>query len=112
KPDDPRRLPPQVAPYHHRLDWLLWFIPLSPVYGGEWFVRFLVRLLEGDRATLRLLRGNPFPDAPPKQIRVRLFRYRFSTWAEWRQTGAWWVRSYVGEYIPPVGHRELARLTG
>jgi len=112
KPDDPRRLPPQVAPYHHRLDWLLWFIPLSPVYGGEWFVRFLIRLLEGDRATLRLLRVNPFPDSPPTQIRVRLFRYRFSTWAEWRQTGAWWVRSYVGEYIPPVGHRELTRLAG
>ena len=112
KPDDPRRLPPQVAPYHHRLDWLLWFIPLSPIYGGEWFIRFLVRLLEGDRATLRLIRRDPFREAPPKQIRVRLFRYRFSTWTEWRQTGAWWVRSYVGEYIPPVGLRELRRLAG
>jgi hypothetical protein len=112
KPDDPRRLPPQVAPYHHRLDWLLWFIPLSPIYGGEWFIRFLVRLLEGDRATLRLVRRNPFREGPPTQVRVRLFRYRFSTWTEWRQTGAWWVRSYVGEYIPPVGLRELMRLAG
>jgi hypothetical protein len=25
KPGDPRRLPPQIAPYHLRLDWLMWF---------------------------------------------------------------------------------------
>src|SRR5499427_1493443 len=25
KPGDPARLPPQVAPYHLRLDWLMWF---------------------------------------------------------------------------------------
>ena len=81
KPGDPRRLPPQVAPYHLRLDWLIWFIPLSPRYGGDWFVRFLVRLLEGDRPTLRLLRRNPFPDAPPAFVRARLFRYRYSTLA-------------------------------
>jgi hypothetical protein len=26
KPGDPRRRPPQVAPYHLRLDWLMWFL--------------------------------------------------------------------------------------
>ena len=29
KPGDPRRRPPQVAPYHLRLDWAMWFLPLS-----------------------------------------------------------------------------------
>src|SRR5262249_42384222 len=33
KPGDPKRRPPQVAPYHLRLDWLMWFLPLSPRYG-------------------------------------------------------------------------------
>jgi hypothetical protein len=103
KPGDPRRMPPQVAPYHLRLDWLLWFIPLSPSYGGEWFLRFLVRLLEGDAATLRLLRRNPFPTAAPRFVRVRMFHYRFSTPAERRATGAWWIRTPASEYIPPVG---------
>jgi uncharacterized membrane protein YhdT len=103
KPGDPRRMPPQVAPYHLRLDWLLWFIPLSPSYGGEWFLRFLVRLLEGDAATLRLLRRNPFPTAAPRFVRVRMFHYRFSTAAERRATGAWWIRTPASEYIPPVG---------
>ena len=102
KPGDPRRLPPQVAPYHLRLDWLLWFIPLSPSYGGEWFLRFLLRLLEGDKATLRLLRRNPFAGAPPRFIRVRLFHYRFSTFREWRSSGAWWVRTAASEYVAPV----------
>ncbi len=30
KPGDPHRRPGQVAPYHLRLDWLMWFVPLSP----------------------------------------------------------------------------------
>jgi lipase maturation factor len=109
KPDDPHRLPPQVAPYHYRLDWLLWFIPLSPRYGGDWFVRFIGRLLEGDRRTLALLRRNPFPDVPPRLVRVSYFRYRFSTWREWRETGAWWIRRFEAEYLPPLGLDDLRR---
>jgi hypothetical protein len=110
KPDDPKRLPPQVAPYHLRLDWLLWFIPLSPFYGGEWFLRFVGRLLQGDRATLALLRRNPFPQAPPRYLRVRFFRYRFTTWRDRRETGAWWTRQYVADYLPPVRLEDLRRV--
>jgi hypothetical protein len=65
-------------------------------------VPFLVRLLQGDRAILRLLRRNPFPDRPPVWIRARLFRYRFSSWAEWRRTGAWWTRDEAGPFVPPL----------
>ncbi len=102
KPGDPRRMPPQVAPYHLRLDWLMWFIPISPRYGEGWFVRFLVRLLEADRPTLRLLRSAPFADARPTFVRARLFLYRFTTWRERRETGGWWVREPVMEYVPPM----------
>jgi hypothetical protein len=109
KPGDPRRLSPQVAPYHYRLDWMIWFIPLSPAYAGDWFMRFLVRLLEGDRPTLMLLGPNPFPDAPPRLVRVRLAHYRFTTWRERRETGAWWVRRFAMEYVPPVGLADLVR---
>jgi len=105
KPGDPRRLSPQVAPYHLRLDWLMWFLPLSPRYGDRWFVPFLVRLLEGDRPTLALLGPNPFPHAPPRWIRARLFRYRFSSRAERRETGAWWIRKPMGEFLRPIGIR-------
>jgi hypothetical protein len=109
KPDDPRRRPPQVAPYHLRLDWLLWFIPLSPRYGGDWFVRFVAKLLEGDRATLGLIRHNPFPDGPPQVVRARFFRYRYTSWREWRETGAWWSRGFEADYLPPVRLSDLRR---
>jgi hypothetical protein len=102
KPGDPGRLPPQVAPYHLRLDWLMWFLPLSRLYGEGWFVPFLGRLLAGDRLTMALLRHNPFPDAPPTYIRARLFKYRFTTWHERRATGMWWHREPAGEFVPPL----------
>ncbi|MGW8366843.1 lipase maturation factor family protein [Streptomyces wedmorensis] len=102
KPGDLRRLPRQFAPYHLRLDWLMWFAALSPGYAREWFGPFVERLLDGDRDTLRLLAHNPFPDAPPTHVRARLYRYRYTTWRELRATGAWWHRTLVREYLPPT----------
>ncbi|WP_309053904.1 lipase maturation factor family protein [Streptomyces sp.] len=108
KPGDPRRLPRPFAPYHLRLDWLMWFAALSPGYAGDWFGPFVERLLEGDRDTLRLLGHNPFPDAPPVHVRARLYRYRYTTWRELRETGAWWHRALVREYLPPTRLRKPA----
>jgi hypothetical protein len=102
KPGDPRRRPPQVAPYHLRLDWLMWFAALSPRYGEQWFMPLVERLLAGDRAVLRLFRRNPFPDAPPSWIRARFYRYRFTTGRERRASHAWWAREPAGEYLAPV----------
>jgi hypothetical protein len=109
KPGDPRRIPPQVAPYHLRLDWLMWFLPISPVYGSDWFVPFLARLLVNDAAILALMGPNPFPDRPPVHIRARLFHYRFTTWRELRETGAWWVRTPVGDFVAPIRLEAPAR---
>ncbi|MEX2980285.1 lipase maturation factor family protein [Streptomyces sp. C36] len=102
KPGDPRRLSRQYAPYHLRLDWLMWFAGISPAYAREWFGPFVERLLTGDPATLRLLRHNPFPAAPPTHVRARLYLYRFTTWRELRETGAWWHRTFEREYLPPT----------
>ncbi|MGW2830798.1 lipase maturation factor family protein [Streptomyces sp. NPDC001286] len=103
KPGDPRRRPRQFAPYHLRLDWLMWFAALSPAYAESWFGGLVERLLENDRDTLRLLRRSPFPpDRPPRFVRARLFRYRYTSWRELRETGAWWERTYVREYLPPT----------
>ena len=65
KPGDPRHWPRQFAPYHLRLDWLMWFAALSPAYAEQWFGGLVERLLTNDRDTLRLLRRSPFPAAPP-----------------------------------------------
>lgn len=102
KPGGVRRLPRQFAPYHLRLDWLMWFAALSPGYARSWFGPFVERLLENDPDTLRLLRHNPFPDAPPALVRARLFQYRFTTWRELRETGAWWHRTELRDFLPPT----------
>ena len=108
KPGDPRRRPPQIAPFHLRLDWLMWFVALAPAYGEGWLLPLLRRLLEGDRPTLRLLRHDPFPSAPPRWVRARLYRYRFTTPVERRATGAWWIREPEGTLVGPLGLRDSA----
>ncbi|CDO86528.1 hypothetical protein AWC29_09650 [Mycobacterium triplex] len=102
KPGTVRRLPRQWAPYHLRLDWLMWFAAISPGYAQPWLKPLLHRLLAGDRPTLRLLRHNPFPDSPPRYVRAQLYRYRFTTPAELRRDRVWWHRVLVGQYLPPT----------
>ncbi|BDZ44759.1 hypothetical protein GCM10025866_06680 [Naasia aerilata] len=100
KPGDPRRIPRQFAPYHLRLDWLMWFLPL----GGDdrWFLVFLRKLLEADPPTLRLMRRDPFGGERPRFVRARMFLYRFATRAERREFGTWWMREPVRTVVRPV----------
>lgn len=117
KPGDPRRLPPQIAPYHLRLDWLMWFAAMPSPYYPSWFIHLLAKLLAGDAATLGLLKGNPFPDASPKYVRALYYRYCFTTPEERRQSGCWWQQELVGTYFPPVSladpeFREILRSMG
>ncbi|MDN5796504.1 MAG: lipase maturation factor family protein [Intrasporangium sp.] len=102
KPTDRRRWPRQFAPYHLRLDWLMWFAAISPSYAMPWFPRFVERLLRGDAATLRLLHHNPFADRPPVVVRARLYRYRYTTWQERRSGHGCWERELVGDFMRPV----------
>ena len=111
KPGDPRRRPPLIAPYHLRLDWLMWFAALSPAYAEPWLRRLLYGLLNGDPNVVALLRTNPFPDQPPASVRVCRYRYRFTTWQQLRQTGAWWERTPAGTFQEPVSLRGPADLS-
>jgi hypothetical protein len=101
KPGDPKRVPSQIAPYHERLGWMLWFLALgSP--GGVWFPALLRKLLEADPGILALLRHDPFDGAAPTYIRARLFAYRFATHKERRETGLWWVRTPLAKMVGPT----------
>jgi hypothetical protein len=102
KPGDPARRPPQVAPYHMRLDWLMWFEAMAPQPQSGWFINLLAGLLKGDSGTLGLLRTNPFPGAPPRYLRADYYRYTFTTPDEHRRTGFWWNRQLVGTFYGPV----------
>jgi hypothetical protein len=101
KPGDPARRPRQFAPYHLRLDWLMWFLALgSP--GDRWFVPLLGKLLMADAATLRLLRSDPFGGSPPRAVRARRYLYHFATHRQHRETGLHWMREEAGMFVPPV----------
>jgi hypothetical protein len=102
KPGNPTRRPTQVAPYHLRLDWQMWFAAMSASYQNHrWFLPLIQKLLRNDSQTLRLLKSNPFPDKPPVYIRARLFHYRYSDQKEKSETGNWWVREYFHSYMSP-----------
>jgi hypothetical protein len=60
------------------------------------------KLLRNDARTLGVLAANPFPDGAPTFVRALLYRYRYTTREERRETGEWWVRELVGEYLPPL----------
>ncbi|WP_199425142.1 lipase maturation factor family protein [Actinotalea solisilvae] len=109
KPGDVRRVPPQYAPYHLRLDWGMWFLGLGSSAQMRWFVPFLARLLEADAPTLRLLRRDPFDGRPARWVRARLYHYRFATREERRSTGQWWVRSDEGLLVDVHDLRSLRR---
>jgi hypothetical protein len=102
KPGDVMRVPPQIAPYHLRLDWLMWFAAFSSPQDHPWFIGLLGRLLENDKPTLSLIHYNPFPKQPPKYVRALLYEYHFTTPGERRKTGAIWTRKLAGIYFPAV----------
>jgi hypothetical protein len=99
QPGDPARRPCWMSPYHRRLDWLLWFAAMGSPRDYPWAVHLVDKLLEADPATLALLAGDPFGGAPPRLVRVDLYRYRLTP------PGAkfWWTRTRLGPWLPPLG---------
>ncbi len=100
KPGDVRRRPPWVAPYQPRLDWAIWFAAMSTPERYPWTLHLVSKLLRGDRGVLRLLANDPFPDHPPHFVRARLYRYEFAP--PGAPDGAWWRRTLLGEWLPPL----------
>jgi len=102
KPGDVKRAPGWCAPHQPRLDWQMWFAALGTYDQNRWFVRLTICLLQGNGDVAKLLKSNPFPNTPPRYIRAVSYRYRFTTAAEHRQTGAWWKRTELGQYLPTI----------
>jgi hypothetical protein len=102
KPSEISRRPRRVSPYQPRIDWQIWFLPFTSFNQELWFQLFLLQLLKGNPVILKLLRGNPFPNQPPKYIRALAYEYTFTSFAERRETGNWWSRHYIGEYSPTL----------
>lgn len=101
KPGNVARRPRQFAPYHLRLDWIMWFLPLGSI-DQRWFRVFVVKLLQADQRTLALLVEDPFAGRSPRYLRVLSYRYSFATRAQHRDSGDIWVRDQRMLLIGPV----------
>jgi hypothetical protein len=105
KPGAVDRGPCWITPYHQRLDWLAWFAALEvQSYGAlqreDWMLNLIYKLLHGDPVARALLDEDrdPFPDAPPRWIRIEVYQYRLAAPLD----EAVWQREWVGELIPPI----------
>jgi lipase maturation factor 1 len=96
KPGDPKRAPAFVAPHQPRVDFQLWFLLLGGRIGARYFRTLLLRLFDAPRVVAPLFLRDPFPDSPPRYLRVAIYRYRFTDFATRRATGAWWTRDLLG----------------
>lgn len=100
KPGSPERRPCVISPFHYRLDWHIWFAAMSDIQRHPWLAHLVYQLLRGDEDIIQLLDGNPFPDGPPRFIRADLYRYEFTRYQD--NPTAWWTRTRVGAYFPPL----------
>ncbi|HET9856483.1 MAG TPA: lipase maturation factor family protein, partial [Chthoniobacterales bacterium] len=107
KPGDVMRAPGWCAPHQPRLDWQMWFAALGSYQQNSWFVKTVISLLHGKPKVVALFERNPFPQSPPRYVRATFYRYRFTTAQEHRETGAWWKRQELGEYLPSVSLEDV-----
>ena len=110
KPGPVDRRPCLVTPYHYRLDWQVWFTPLTRS-KDPWFVHFLYKLLVADVRILALLADDPFDGERPRAVRVDFYLYSFAD----ADSADWWVREYRGPFVAPLtldNAEMVARLHG
>ena len=98
KPGDIYKIPPVIAPYQPRIDWQIWFAAMERPEQNPWLIHLIWKLLDNDKGALSLLANNPFPDKPPKYIRVQFYRYQFTELNN--PEHAIWKRTYIGEWLP------------
>lgn len=98
KAGDVKRPPQWVAPHQPRLDWQMWFAALGSYDSNPWIGNLMLRLAQGSPDVLALLGKNPFPMAPPRYLRTRLYDYHFTDFPARHAGGAWWRRELEGAY--------------
>jgi lipase maturation factor 1 len=102
KPQDVREAPGIYAPYQPRFDWNLWFASLGSWQEYSIVPRTEMRLLSNDADVLNLFADNPFPHAPPREVRAVKWQFWFTSTAEKRTQGLWWRRQFLGLYAPTL----------
>ena len=55
----------------------MWFAAMNNEKKPQWIVNLIVQILMNNKEVLNLLEYNPFPDSPPKYIRILKYKYNF-----------------------------------
>ncbi|HXW60047.1 MAG TPA: lipase maturation factor family protein, partial [Myxococcota bacterium] len=85
------KIPRIIAPYHLRLDWLMWFAAMSSYQYYPFTVALALHLLQGDKRVLSLLEHDPFNGKAPKFLRMTSYQYYFESLGRkniWRRENA------------------------
>ncbi len=98
KPGNVSRNHPIIAPYQPRIDWQIWFAAMSTPQQEPWLIHFIWKLLNNDPYTLDLIKENPFPEEPPKYIRIEYYKYEL----EKPISDYKWKRIYIGTWLNPI----------
>jgi lipase maturation factor 1 len=100
KPSSSKEGLKQIAPFHPRLDWQMWFASLSSFQENPWFNRLIIRVFEDTKTINPLLRNNPFKGNPPKYIRSLLVDFTFTNLKEKKSQDSYWKLTPLGQYCP------------
>lgn len=119
-PTGPGDAPPIVAPHHPRLDHAIYYAggglhdgslfgsiigegpPHSTYVRHCWLDRLGQRLLQGEPEVHKLFRENPFPDAPPKYVRLANYAMVPTSAQERADSGDWWRTRHIGNFVQPT----------
>jgi len=93
----------RIAPYQPRIDWQIWFAAFSVPQREPWLIHFVWKLLHNDKGTLSLIKENPFPEEPPKYIRIEYYKYEFENPLK----ATVWKRDYIGTWLQPLSKDTL-----
>jgi hypothetical protein len=78
----------------------MWFAAMGSYQQYPFTFNLVWKLLHNDSATLSLFAENPFPDKPPRFIRLRLYKYSFAP--PGNPEGHYWNREDLGDWLPPL----------
>jgi hypothetical protein len=101
KPQFEDRMSPFLAPRFGRFEATLQIV-LDNRLGVSLIPDVAHELLQGNPDVIGLFARNPFPDVPPRIVRMIVYRYTYTDLKAHRATGRYWNKVYVGEFAQPV----------
>lgn len=100
KPGDPAVAPAFVAPHQPRVDFQLWFLLLRGEPRAAYFFVLLHRLFNKPASVAELFLESEMVLRPPRFLRLKIYRYRFTDWRMGWERGRWWHREWIGSSEP------------